>query len=100
MNEPLKSNVLVEHNPNDLELTLGAIERARRANEVIRLRDGAEAVEYLCCKGKWELREKGNPAVISLDIKLPKLSGLAVQELGGFWAVLNELPLGSIRPLR
>jgi CheY-like chemotaxis protein len=145
----LKPIVLVEDNAQDVELTLVALTKARLANDVIVLRDGEEALEYLCCKGKHELREKGNPALVLLDIKLPKVDGLevlaylksdaelknvpvvmltssreepdltrsyelganayvvkpvrfqdfvkAVQDLGGFWAVLNEPPPGSVR---
>ena len=152
MSSVLKPIVLVEDNPKDLELTLLALEQARLVNEVITLRDGAEALDYLCCRASWESREKGNPAVILLDLKLPKLNGLevlefikrdpelrkipvvvltssreepdlqrsyelgvnayvvkpvsfndfvkAVQELGGFWAVLNEPPPGSVRMMR
>ena len=59
MAEMLKPIVLVEDNPNDLELTLLALERARLAKEVLVLRDGAEALDYLCGKGSWEGRERG-----------------------------------------
>jgi CheY-like chemotaxis protein len=149
MPDHLKPIVLVEDNPKDLELTLLALEKSRLANGVVTLRDGAEAIEYLSCTGAWEAREKANPAVILLDLKLPKLDGLevlqyirrdpalkmipvvmltssrqeldlqlsyelgvnayvvkpvsfpdflrAVQDLGCFWAVLNEPPPGSIR---
>ena len=78
MAELLKPIVLVEDNPNDLELTLVALEKARLANEVITLRDGAEAIEYLSCTGRWEGREKGNPALVILDLKLPKRDGIEV----------------------
>jgi len=145
----LKPIVLVEDSAQDLELTVAALTKARLANEVIILRDGEEALEYLCCRGRHESREKGNPALVLLDIKLPKVDGLevlsyvkrdpelksipvvmltssqeepdlaksyelgangyvvkpvrfqdfakAVQDLGGFWAVLNEPPPGSVR---
>ncbi len=145
----LKPIVLIEDSAQDVELTIAALTRARLANEVIILRDGEEAIEYLCCKGRHEMREKGNPALVLLDIKLPKVDGLevlsyvkhdpelksipvvmltssqeepdlaksyelgangyvvkpvrfqdfakAVQDLGGFWAVLNEPPPGSVR---
>jgi len=150
--ELLKPIVLVEDNPKDLELTMIALDDSRLVNEVVTLRDGAEAIDYLGCQGKWKDREKGNPAVILLDIKLPKRNGLevlqwirsrpelknvpvviltssseepdvmrsyelgvnayvvkpvrfeefvkAVQQLGGFWAVLNEPPPGSVKPAR
>ena len=150
MPELLKPIVLVEDNPHDLELTLVALEKSRLANEVITLRDGVEAIEYLSCSGRWESRTKGNPALVILDLKLPKRDGIevlqyirrepslkvipvvmltssrqepdlqlcyelgvnayvvkplnfsdfvrAVQDVGSFWALLNEPPPGSIKP--
>jgi CheY-like chemotaxis protein len=148
----LKPILLVEDNPNDVELTLLALERSNLANEVITVRDGAEALDYLCRRGAYQDRDTGNPAVILLDLKLPKVDGLqvlqrvkgdpllrsipvvmltssreepdlqrayqlgvnayvvkpvgfqtfieAIQDLGVFWAVLNEPPPGSFRPRR
>lgn len=146
----LKPILLVEDNPKDLELTLLALEKSKLANEVITVRDGAEALDYLFRKGPYAERAVGNPAVILLDLKLPKVDGLqvleavkgdaglkavpvvmlttsreeqdvvrsyalgvnafvvkpvafkefldAIQDLGVFWAVLNEPPPGSLRP--
>ena len=74
----LKPILLVEDNPNDLELTLIALEKSQLANEVIVLRDGAEALDYLNCQGAFVGRPAGNPAVILLDLKLPKVDGLEV----------------------
>jgi CheY-like chemotaxis protein len=148
----LKPILLVEDNPKDLELTLLALERSQLANEVIVVRDGAEALDYLLCTGAYVDRPRGNPTVVLLDLKLPKVDGLqvletmrkddtlqpvpvviltssreekdllksyklgvnayvvkpvgfkefveAIQELGIFWALLNEPPPGSLRPRR
>ena len=74
----LKPILLVEDNPNDLELTLVALERSQLANEVIVLRDGAEALDYLFRRNQYQDRAAGNPAVLLLDLKLPKLDGLEV----------------------
>jgi CheY-like chemotaxis protein len=74
----LKPILLVEDNPNDLELTLIALERSQLANEVIIARDGAEALDYLFVRGDHAGRMQGNPAVILLDLKLPKVDGLEV----------------------
>lgn len=146
----LKPILLVEDNPKDLELTLLALEKTNLANDVVTVRDGAEAVDYLFRKGVYGDREPGNPAVVLLDLKLPKIDGIevlqrikaepslqavpvvmlttsreekdltrsyklgvnafvvkpvgfkefldAIQDLGIFWAVLNEPPPGSMKP--
>ncbi len=145
----LKPILLVEDNPKDLELTLLALERSNLANEVVTVRDGAEAIDYLFRRGAFESRPEGNPAVVLLDLKLPKVDGIevlervrsvdhlrsipvvmlttsreekdlvrsyklgvnayvvkpiafnefitAIQDLGVFWAVLNEPPPGSLK---
>ena len=74
----LKPILLVEDDPRDLELTLVALERSQLANEVIIARDGAEALDYLGSRGQFEGRQAGNPAVVLLDLKLPKIDGLEV----------------------
>jgi CheY-like chemotaxis protein len=76
----LKPILLVEDNPNDLELTLLALDRSQLANEVIVARDGQEALDYLRGEGAWAERPAGHPAVILLDLKLPKIDGLEVLE--------------------
>ena len=148
----LKPILLVEDNPKDVELSLVALAKTQLANEVIVVRDGAEALDYLRCAGTFEDRTQGNPAVVLLDLKLPKIDGLqvleqikrdpdlqaipvvvltssreekdllhsyktgvnayvvkpvsfkefitAIQDLGVFWALLNEPPPGSLRPKR
>ncbi len=148
----LKPILIVEDNPNDLELTLTALERSRLANEVVIARDGSEAADYLFRRNGHAARPAGNPAVILLDLKLPKIDGLellsmvradeeigrtpvvlltssreerdvingyklgvnayvvkpvafgefvrAIQDLGVFWAVLNEPPPVSARVVR
>ncbi|HVE06665.1 MAG TPA: response regulator [Paraburkholderia sp.] len=71
----LRPILLVEDNPNDIELTMIALERARLANPVISVRDGAEALDYLRREGQWASRAPENPAVMLLDKKLPKIDG-------------------------
>jgi CheY-like chemotaxis protein len=140
----LKPILLVEDNPNDIELTLAALEAGQLANEIVICRDGAEALDFVYRRGPYEKRPEQDPAVILLDLKLPKVDGLevlakvkgdpqtrsipvvmltssreetdvvrsydlgvnafvvkpvgfneffaAIQELGVFWAVLNEPP--------
>jgi CheY-like chemotaxis protein len=148
----LKPILLVEDNPNDLELTLTALSNTGLANDVVVTRDGADARDYLFRQGAYASREHGLPTVVLLDLKLPKLDGLellrlirenpetanlpvviltssreekdvaagyelgsnayvvkpvafneffkAIQDLGIFWAVLNEPPPGATRKLR
>lgn len=143
----LKPILLVEDNPNDLELTLTALSNTGFANEVVVTRDGAEARDYLFRQGEYADRAPGLPTVVLLDLKLPKVDGLellriirntaetaklpvviltssreekdvaagyelgsnayvvkpvafneffkAIQDLGIFWAVLNEPPPGK-----
>ncbi len=74
----LKPILLVEDNPHDLELTLIALSKSQLANEVVIVRDGAEALDYLNRRGEFKDRTVGNPAVILLDLKLPKVDGLEV----------------------
>lgn len=145
----LKPILLVEDNPKDVELTLAALEKSHLANEVIVTRDGVEALDYLCYRGAYANRPRGLPAVVLLDLKLPKIDGIqvleaikhdeklrqlpvvmlttsreeqdlvrsyqlgvnayvvkpvafsefvdAIQDLGVFWAVLNEPPPGSAK---
>jgi DNA-binding response OmpR family regulator len=61
-----------------VELTLTALEEYNLANEVIVARDGEEALEYLYSRGKFKTRSSDNPAVVLLDLKLPKVDGLEV----------------------
>jgi CheY-like chemotaxis protein len=70
--------LLVEDDPKDVELTLIALEDYNLANEVIVLGDGAEALDYLHSRGNFAGRSSENPAVLLLDLKLPKVDGLEV----------------------
>ena len=139
-----KSILFAEDNPKDTELTLETFEDSHLLNRVVHVKDGVEAMEYLRREGKYSERKSGNPAVVILDIKMPRMDGLevlreiradlvlrmipvviltssreerdliqsyelginayvvkpvkfsefvdAVRQIGGFWAILNELP--------
>jgi CheY-like chemotaxis protein len=70
--------LLVEDDPRDVELTLTALEDYKLANEVVVARDGQQALDYLRCQGEYSARANENPAVLLLDLKLPKVDGLEV----------------------
>lgn len=74
----IKRVLLAEDSPKDVELTLAALAEHRLANEVVVVNDGAQALEYLTRSGPFANREPGNPAVILLDLKMPKVDGLEV----------------------
>ena len=73
-----KRILLAEDNPKDVELTLTALDEHHLANEVVVANDGAEALDYLYCRGKFKMRTGNHPAVVLLDIKMPKVDGLEV----------------------
>ena len=70
--------LIVEDDPNDVELTLTALADYNLANEVVVTRDGQQALDYLYCRGEFHRRSNENPAVMLLDLKLPKVGGLEV----------------------
>ncbi len=78
MNTEVKTILIVDDSPKDVELTLAALGEKNLANRVVVAEDGEEALDYLYNRGKFADYEKSNPAVILLDIKMPKLNGIEV----------------------
>jgi CheY-like chemotaxis protein len=76
----LRPILLVEDSPKDLELTLAALRKCQLANDIVIARDGEEAIDYLYSTGNHAGRAEGYPAVVLLDLKLPKIDGLEVLE--------------------
>src|SRR5258708_20911523 len=74
----LKRILLAEDNANDVELALASLAENHLANEVVVVRDGEEALHYLNREGRYKDRPDGNPAVVLLDLKMPKVDGLEV----------------------
>lgn len=145
----MKSILLVEDNPHDQELALVALTKSGLLNETVIASDGVDALDYMFSRGLYEGRPPGNPAVVLLDLKMPKMDGIevlkairanpqttyvpvvmltgsqeesdiarayqngvnafivkpmefkdlvqAIRDAGGFWAVTNEPPVGSIK---
>ncbi len=89
----LKRILLVEDSPRDAELILGALRENNLANDVVHVRDGAEALDYLYRRGQFASRVDGQPALMLLDLKLPKVDGLEVLRLIKAEAALKMIPV-------
>ena len=74
----LKTILLAEDDPGDVELMLAALEEIHLADKVVVVKNGEEAVDYLYRRGKFRMRARGNPVVVLLDNKMPKVTGLEV----------------------
>jgi CheY-like chemotaxis protein len=74
----LRRILLVEDDPQDVELTMTALQEYNLSNEVVVARDGEEALDYLYSRGQFSDRDDNHPAVVLLDLKLPKINGLEV----------------------
>ncbi len=85
--------LLADDDPNDVELTLAALAQNHLANEVVVARDGAEALEFLQGRGRFAGRASENPAVVLLDIKMPKVDGLEVLRCIRQDAKLRAIPV-------
>jgi two-component system response regulator len=89
----LKRILLVEDSARDAELILDALQENKLANDVVHVRDGAEALDYLYRRGQFASRVDGQPALMLLDLKLPKVDGLEVLRLIKGDAALKMIPV-------
>ena len=91
---PHKEILLVEDNPDDVELTRLAFEEANVANHLVVVRDGAEALDYLFARGRYASRDAtALPSIVLLDLNLPKLDGREVLQAIRADAVTRDLPV-------
>lgn len=78
MNREIHTILIAEDSAADAEMAIDALREAKLANPVVHVEDGVEALDYLFCRGAFAGRGRGNPAVVLLDIKMPRLDGLEV----------------------
>ena len=97
---PLKRILLAEDNEHDIELTMAALDEHNLANEVVVVRDGAEALDYLFRRGKFANHPNGLPVVVMLDLKMPKVDGLEVLHQMRADADLKHVPVVMITSSR
>jgi len=89
----LKRILLAEDNANDVELTVAALKANRLANEVVVVRDGAQALDYLYRRADFASREPGLPALVLLDLKMPKVDGLEVLRVIKADPAMRSIPI-------
>jgi len=91
--ESLKVILLVEDDSRDVELTLTAMEEANLAQRVTVVGDGEQALDYLYCRGDFEKRTRGDPILVLLDLKMPKIGGLEVLKIIKSDTDLKKIPV-------
>jgi two-component system, response regulator len=90
---PLKRILLVDDSPHDTEMAMNALDHHNLGNEVLSLRDGVEALDYLFRRGAYTRRPEANPVVILLDLKMPRVDGLEVLRQVKSSPALREIPV-------
>jgi len=85
--------LLVEDNPTDAELTIRALKKARIANNIEWVKDGEQALNFLFSKGQYSDRTGGNPRVVLLDLRLPKIDGIEVLRQMRAGSATKEIPV-------
>lgn len=96
----IRTILLAEDSPADAEMAVDALREARLANPIVHVEDGVEAMDYLLRRGMFADREEGLPAVLLLDIKMPRLDGLEVLKQVRSDETLKRLPVVILSPSR
>src|SRR5260221_709863 len=91
--------LIVEDDPNDIELTMTALGEYNLANEVVITRDGQQALDYLYCRGEFHARPNDNPAVMLLDLKLPRVEDRKSTRLNSSHTEIYTLSLHDALPI-
>src|SRR5919106_770746 len=91
--DELKTILLVNDDPNDVELALQALAEHRLANQIVVVNDGEQALDFLYRRGGFEGRDGASPAVVLLDLKMPKVDGLEVLRIIKSDPVLKTVPV-------
>lgn len=78
MIKEIRTILLVEDSDADAEMTIDALRQAKLANPIVHVEDGVEALDYLFARGEYKDKANGVPAVVLLDIKMPRLDGIEV----------------------
>ena len=93
MNSSIRAVLLAEDSPADAEMALDALRDAHLANPIVHVEDGIEVMDYLLRRGRFADRPEGLPAVLLLDIKMPRMDGLEVLREVRANEALKKLPV-------